>query len=355
MTRLAGISSALPPHRYSQRTITESFARLCATTDKERRLLERFHAATCVDYRHLAIPLDDYAQLDGFGQTNDIFIDTALDLAERAARGALDRAGLDPRDVDMVLSTSITGLATPSIEARLAGRLGMRSDVKRLPIFGLGCVAGAAGLARLHDYLRAWPDHAALLLSVELCSLTVQRDDVSVPNLVASGLFGDGAAAVVAVGSERPPPRSGRAGPEILASRSRLYPDTERVMGWDIGGSGFRIVLSAGVAEVVETHLADDVGSFLAEHGLATERVPSWVCHPGGPKVIEAILRTLRLPRGALDVTWRSLADVGNLSSASVLHVLQRTMETVRPPARTPGLLMAMGPGFCSELVLLRW
>ncbi len=354
MTRVAAVHGALPPYAYSQRAITDTFLGMCATTRRERELMERFHAATGVHTRHLALPLESYAELDGFGDANDAFITTALDLGERAAREALAEAGLKPDDVDMVLSTSVTGLATPSIEARLAGRLGLRTDVKRVPVFGLGCVAGAAGIARLHDYLRAWPDQVALLLSVELCSLTVQRDDASVPNLVASGLFGDGAAAVVAVGDDRAR-ELGCDGPEVVATRSRLYPDTERVMGWDIGGSGFRIVLAASVADVVEEHLGDDVGAFLAEHDLTAGRVPSWVCHPGGPKVIEAVQRALDLPADALALTRHSLAGVGNLSSASVLHVLRDTVEHRRPPPGTPGMLMAMGPGFCSELVLLRW
>lgn len=354
MTRIAAVHGVLPPYRYSQRAITDAFAGMCASTERERHLLERFHAATGVRSRHLALPLEDYTTLDGFGAANDAFIDSALDLGERAVRGALTTAGLEPEDVDLVLATSITGVATPSIDARLAGRLGLRPDVKRLPVFGLGCVAGAAGLARIHDYLRAWPDQVALLLSVELCSLTLQRDDTSVPNLVASGLFGDGAAAVVAVGEQRAE-GSGYAGPEVVATRSRLYPDTERVMGWDVGGSGFRIVLDASVADVVEKHLGFDVEDFLGEQGLTPGQILSWVCHPGGPKVIEAVRRALRLPETAVALTRRSLTEVGNLSSASVLHVLRDTITSRRPAAGAPGMLLAMGPGFCSELVLLRW
>ena len=228
--------------------------------------------------------------------------------------------------------------------------------MKRIPVFGLGCVAGAAGLARCHDYLLGHPDDVAVLLSVELCSLTIQRDDTSLPNIVASGLFGDGAAAVVLVGAAR---AASMAGPRIMASRSRLYPDTERTMGWDIGGSGFRIVLAASVADVVEQYIAEDVTTFLADHDLKTTDVTGWVCHPGGPKVLEAMEQALDLHDGQLDVTWRSLARVGNLSSASVLHVLADTLASADgaqvPPAGTPGVVLAMGPGFCSELVLLEW
>jgi alkylresorcinol/alkylpyrone synthase len=246
----------------------------------------------------------------------------------------------------------VTGVAVPSIEARIAGRIGLRPDVKRVPMMGLGCVAGAAGIGRLHDYLRGAPDEVAVLLSVELCSLTVQREDPSMANFVASGLFGDGAAAVVAVGDAR---RTDQCrGPVVLDSVSHLYPDSQRTMGWDIKSSGFTIVLSADVPRLVEQYLGDDVRTFLARHDLSVSDVGAWVCHPGGPKVIEAMQEELGLPADALELTWRSLAEVGNLSSSSVLHVLADTIDK-GPPTGSPGVLMAMGPGFCSELVLLRW
>ncbi|GAA0967432.1 3-oxoacyl-[acyl-carrier-protein] synthase III C-terminal domain-containing protein [Acrocarpospora macrocephala] len=303
-----------------------------------------------MQHRHLAMPLADYEKLSGFGMANDVFIEAALDLGAEAVLGGLAEAGLTARDVDMIMFTSVTGIAAPSIEARLAGRLGLRPDVKRVPVFGLGCVAGAAGIARLHDYLRGWPEHVAVLLSVELCSLTLQRGDTSAANLVAGALFGDGAAAVVAVGGAR----AERSHATVVATRSHLYPGSEHVMGWDVTDTGFRIVLDAGVPDVARRYLGDDVRGFLADHGLTIEDVSAWVCHPGGPKVLEAVGETLDLKPGALDVTWRSLAGVGNLSSSSVLHVLRDTIA-LRPPPGTPGLLIAMGPGFCSELVLLTW
>jgi alkylresorcinol/alkylpyrone synthase len=202
--------------------------------------------------------------------------------------------------------------------------------------------------------LRGDPDGVAVLLSVELCSLTVQRDDASMANMVGSGLFGDGAAAVVMVG-ERRAAELGLPGPHVLATRSRLYPGTERVMGWDVGETGFRIVLSAGVPELVEEHLGHDLTAFLGDHDLKLGDVVTWVAHPGGPKVLEAMERVLDLPPTAMRRTWDSLARVGNLSSSSVLHVLADTLAAEPPPAGSPGVLLAMGPGFCSELVLLGW
>ncbi|MFI8812036.1 MULTISPECIES: type III polyketide synthase [unclassified Streptomyces] len=351
MSRIAAVHGALPPHRHAQREVTDMVARTCLPPGADRRVLDRLHENAQVRSRHTVLPLERYDALDGFGGANDVFVGAAVDLGAEAVRGALRAAGLRATDVDLLMFTSVTGVAAPSVDARLVGRLGLRQDVKRLPVFGLGCVAGAAGVARLHDYLLGAPDHVAVLLSVELCSLTFQRDDVTPANLVATALFGDGAAAVVVTGDRRPL----AAGPEVVATRSRMYPDTEHIMGWDVRSTGFKVVLDPAVPDVVRRYLADDVSGFLAEHGLKPKDIAHWVCHPGGPKVLEAVSEALALPENALDVTRRSLADVGNLSSSSVLHVLRDTLAERRPEPGTPGLLMAMGPGFCCELVLLRW
>lgn len=355
MSRIAAVSAVVAEHRYEQRAITDAFAELVLPANGDRRLLDRLHEATGVHTRHLALPLEDYVAMRGFGPANDAFISAGTTLGARAASSALAAAHLDASDVDLVMACSVTGIAAPSIDARLVPLLGLRPDVKRLPVFGLGCVAGAAGVARLHDYLRGDPDGVAVLVAVELCSLTVQPDDDSLPNLVASGLFGDGAAAVVMVGERRAHDLGLTEVPQVVATRSRFYPDTERVMGWDIGASGFRIVLAASVADVVEEHLGEDVRGFLEDHDLKICDVARWVAHPGGPKVLHAVQRALGLHDGALDVTWRSLAGVGNLSSASVLHVLADTLEAPAPAPGEHGLLLAMGPGFCAELVLVRW
>ena len=308
-----------------------------------------------MEFRNTALPLSRYSRLSGFTEANDAYIEIALDLAEQAFLAALDEAKVKPSEVDIVFSTTVTGLAVPTLEARLAARVGLRQDVKRVPLFGLGCVAGAAGTARMHDYLRAFPNQVAALIAVELCSLTIQRKDNSVANLVAASLFGDGAGVVIAKGANRAAAeRPGRPGPRVLATRSRIYPETEDVMGWRIGSDGFRIVLSVDVATVTEKYLGEDVRGFLADHGLTPEDVSTWVCHPGGPRVIEAVENVLDLPGDALDHTRNSLRNNGNLSSVSVLDVLRANMADP-PPAGSIGLMIAMGLAFCSELVLLAW
>ncbi len=353
MSRIASTAVALPVHRYDQADITAMISELVLPPGTSPAQLHRLHANAGVEQRHLVLPLEDYAGLDGFGAANDVFIQAGTELGTQAITAALERARLAAHDVDLIVATSVTGIAAPSLDARLVSRLGLRPDVKRIPIFGLGCVAGAAGVARVHDYLVGHPDEVAVLLSVELCSLTVQRDDPSTANLVASGLFGDGAAAVVMAGADRA--RSMPWGPDVVASRSRFYPGTERVMGWDIGSTGFRIVLDATVADVVGEHLAEDMKGFLAANDLDITDIRRWIAHPGGPKVLSAVQRALALSDDALRHAWDSLASVGNLSSASVLHVLAATLDDPPPMAGAAGVLMAMGPGFCAELVLLRW
>ncbi|HEX5065371.1 MAG TPA: 3-oxoacyl-[acyl-carrier-protein] synthase III C-terminal domain-containing protein [Myxococcota bacterium] len=346
--RIASVGCALPANVYEQEELRRALAELWAGRFRNARRIEQIHRNVQVERRHLALTLDAYRALRGFGDANDAWIRCALELSERAIREALARAELHVADVDHVFSTSVTGIAVPSLDARLANRLGLRSDVKRTPIFGLGCVGGAASIARAADYLRAFPRHNALVLAVELCSLTLQRADASLANVIASGLFGDGAACAVLRGAE-----VASRGPRVVASRSIFYRDTEHVMGWELGDGGFKIVLSADVPALA-AGLRPDADKFLAENGLTLADIDLFLCHPGGPKVLEAIESSLALPREALARSWRHLSRVGNLSSASVLFVLADALAE-EPPPGARGLLFAMGPGFCSELVLLAW
>jgi alkylresorcinol/alkylpyrone synthase len=348
---------ALPPNFVDQETLIAALSAYWGQKHFNVERLADIHRATRVGGRHLALPLAEYPALHTFRECNDAFVRVGAEVGEAAVRAALSAAGLAPADVDHLYFVTVTGISTPSLDAKLVNRLGLPARVKRTPIFGLGCMAGAAGLARASDALRAFPGEVAVLVSVELCSLTLQREDVSVTNVIASGLFGDGAAAVVLEGGARARggAEPGGRGPRVEATRSVFYPETEWVMGWDVVDTGFKVVLSPRVPEVIEAHVGGDVERFLADHGLAKGDVRHWIAHTGGPKVLEAFRRAVGLPEAALERSWRSLRDVGNLSSASVLFVLADLLESGEARPGDVGLLAAMGPGFSSELVLLRW
>ena len=347
MTRIAAVTPVLPDYCYTQAEITAELVPLITHQDSHRAVLERVHGNSGIDTRYTALPLERYRSLGEFGDTNRIFIEVATDLCTSALATALATCGLTPTDVDFVFFTSVTGISAPSVDALMIERLGLRRDVKRIPSYGLGCVAGAAGLARVNDYLVGHPDEVGVLLAVELCSLTLQRDDASMANFVASGLFGDGAAAVVLVGDNRSEP-----GPRIRDTRSFVYPDSEGVIGFNVGSTGFEIVLTSEVAEVIASHFPLGVASFLADNGLAQSEIDTWFAHPGGPRILEAFADALRLPDEALALSYASLARVGNLSSASVLHVLASGFD--QKPG-TDALLFAVGPGVSAEFVLLEW
>jgi len=297
--------------------------------------------------RHLSLPREDYLQPSDFTGRNQAFGRVSRELGEKVVTDLLRSTGVAAEQVDFLVYTSVTGLSVPSLDAQLMNLLPFRPDLRRLPLFGLGCLGGAAGTARLADLLRGSPESYGLLLSVELCSLTLQPQDLSAANLVASGLFGDGAAAVL-MGPARPNR------PRVLATRSVFFPDSEAVMGWDIGQHGFSIVLSPRVPHYAEHHLGPALVQFLREHGLTPGDIQAWVAHPGGPKVVDALQTALQLPAEALQITRDSLQRVGNLSSASVLFILHEFLQRPHQPGEY-GLMLAMGPAFCAELVLLQW
>ena len=348
--RIIGAGSAFPGNIYEQQQITSALKDTWQSQLDNPDVLDRLHSRCGVRRRHLVLPLEAYDRVTTWGQANDLWIDAAQTLGRDAICRAITPLGILPRDIDALFFVSVTGVASPSIDARLVNRMGLSPNIKRIPMFGLGCVAGAAGLARAADYVRAFPDQVAVVLAVELCSLTWQRDDVSVANMISTGLFGDGAAAAVIAGRETDFP-----GPEILTTKSVFYPGSEDVMGWDISETGFHIVLSPDVPKVIRENLGGDVDTFLAEAGIKRSNIASWIIHTGGPKVLEAVEDSLDLAPDALKLSWECLKQVGNLSSASVLVVLQEVLAHHRGKAGTYSVLAAMGPGFCSELLLLRW
>jgi alkylresorcinol/alkylpyrone synthase len=373
MSCVVAVEPVLPEHVYTQEEITDVVGPLVAPDPARTAVLRRLHASAGVDHRHLVLPLEEYAGLHSLGATNAVFIREGALLAERACRQVLAAAGLRSEDVDHVFATSVTGVAAPSLDVLLSERLGLRSDVRRTPSFGLGCAGGAGGLARVHDHLLGRPGDVSLLVSVELCSLTLQHGDASTANMVASGLFGDGAAAAVVVGathplagptadaaqadpdvSADPPERRARRRATVVDTRSRLYPGTTGALGWEVRDTGFAIVLSAGLPDLLRAHLLADVKGLLAEHGLTPGEIPTWVVHAGGPRVIDAVRDALGLAEDAVRESRESLACAGNLSSASVLDVLARTLAHTEAPPGSPVVLMAFGPGVSCELVLLK-
>ncbi|MGD0076766.1 MAG: 3-oxoacyl-[acyl-carrier-protein] synthase III C-terminal domain-containing protein [Candidatus Binataceae bacterium] len=349
---MRSIGRALPENYYPQETISAALWNEWGGGGESRARFERIHRSVGVRGRHLALPMEDYRALDSFSKLNDKWIERATDLAEEAVDSALRQADYAPSAIDHIFFTTVTGIASPSIDVKLINRMPLRSDIKRTPIFGLGCVGGAAGLARAADYLRAFPTHTAMLVAVELCSLTLQRQDKSVANVIASGLFADGAAAVLLTGGAR---SDGYPSPRIVTSRSMFFADTEEMMAWRLVDSGFQIVLSAEVPELVRNNLRPAVDSFLGDQGLSRCDISHWIAHTGGPKVLQAMETALEIPRCALARSWKSLAALGNLSSASVLFVAADLMDSKSARQGDYGILLSMGPGFCGELVLLQW
>ena len=357
--RSASVATAYPPYRYPQALITEALQSRRLDNPGECRLRDRLHSNCGVEYRHLMFPIDNVGMFSGFGESNDAWIEGAMALGEQAITKALDRAGLTVNDISAIFFASTTGIATPSIDARLVNLMNFPSNIKRTPIFGLGCVAGAAGISRTADYVRAYPKQYALLLSVELCSLTWQEGDESLGNLVATGLFGDGAAAVILAGDETPHAQRPRSleepCPRVCDTRSTLYPDTEHLVGWNFRDNGFNVVLSAEIPDLVNKYLRANVDEFLGDNDLSVQEICSFIFHSGGPKVLEAMESSLDLPKDALAASWENLRDMGNMSSVSVLSVMEDYLINKPGDPGSHSMLAAMGPAFCSELVLLQW
>ncbi len=382
MPTIVATAPGLPDHAYPQSVLTAQLQELWEPRGISPARIASLHANTTIETRYTAEPRERYLEMAGWAGLNAAYLRAAVDIGARAIEGLMAQVPLRLDEIDHLAVFSTTGIAVPSLDARLMNRLPFAPTLTRLPVYGLGCAAGAAGIARVADYLAGHPTAAAIALTVELCSLTIEPGDTSVPNLIACGLFGDAAAAVLMVGDAHPLARrnasagrplaladtSGDGAPaaapsvpdevpalRVVGSRSVFFPGTERHMGWDVTDDGMRIVLSAGVPETARTALRPHVEALLAEHGLVLSDVGRWLCHPGGPRVIDAIEDGLGLVPGRLDDTRSLLRRVGNVSSSSVLLLLDEAMREAREAPGTWGVLLAMGPGFSAELVLLRW
>jgi alkylresorcinol/alkylpyrone synthase len=301
-----------------------------------------------IDQRYSVFPVDYIVQPRPLSQINAEYREKAVELGLAVARQALAQAGMAPFDVDLLITVSCTGVMIPSLDAYLAAEMGFRPDVRRLPITELGCAAGAAGLARAWEYLTAFPGRTALLVSVELPTLTFQRKDFSQANLISAILFGDGAAGVVITGREA-------RGPRIIASESFLFPDSLDAMGFDLRDSGFHIVLSRDVPQLIREKIRTLADDFLARNSLTRADISAYLLHPGGQKLLSFMQSELELTHTDTEISWDVLRRYGNLSSASVLFILQEWMMHRELPPESYGLLMAFGPGFTAEMLLLQW
>jgi alkylresorcinol/alkylpyrone synthase len=354
MPRLLSVGTAVPPYPLKQEE-AQSFARELFQESLPRieRLLPIFRNAA-IRQRWLSRPKEWFEQPHPFSERNEAYVKTAVQLGEKAIRRCLEPLEIAPQEVDHIILVSTSGLATPSLDARLINQMGMSAHVKRTPIWGLGCAGGAAGLARAYEYARAFPDETVLLVAVELCSLTFRQRDRSKSNLVASSLFGDGAAAALVAGETSRPIAAGATGPLIVDAMSTIWQDSLDVMGWDVTDDGLQVIFSRDIPAIVKQEMQPVVERFLDRRGLTVDQVERYIAHPGGAKVLHAYEETLGLSGEAFRHAKSVLEENGNMSSATVLFVLEKELEEMHHPG-TYGLVTALGPGFSSEMLLLRW
>jgi alkylresorcinol/alkylpyrone synthase len=348
MPRILSVATAVPDTQVDQAAAV-AFARrqFAGRLPDLERLLQVFTNAG-IETRYFAAPQDWFASGHDLAEKSALYAREATRLSAEAAGRALDKAGLAPTDIDYVIYVNTTGLATPSIDARLINVMGLRRDVRRTPIWGLGCAGGAAGLSHAHHYARAHPGARILVVAAELCGLTFLAEDTSKANLVATALFGDGAAAVVVGGDA-----TDCAGLGILDTRSRFYPDSLDVMGWTVLQEGLQVVFAQRIPQIVADTAAEDVGAFLAAHDLELADLTAFLLHPGGTKVLEAYEQAFSLEPARLELSRGVLRDYGNMSSATVLFVLERYLDEYGTGNGGYGLVSSLGPGFCSESLLL--
>jgi len=345
--KIVSAATAVPPYAVTQDSAVQ-FARqlFAARIDDFDRLLPVF-ANAGIKQRYLSRPLEWLAQPRTLAEKNAVYIESATTLSASAAVKAMERGGVAPNDIDAIIYINTTGIATPSIDARLANVIEFRRDIRRIPVWGLGCAGGVAGVAIANSILLGRPNATVLLIATELCGLTFIPEDTSKSNIVACALFGEGSAAVVIRGDD-----TGSRGVSIVDTQSVLYPDSLDVMGWNMVSQGLQVVFAQRIPDIVEQNSARDIGAFLDRNGLPLSEIDHLLFHPGGTKVLAAYKRALGLEGDRLAISESILRDYGNMSSATVLFVLERFLEG--NPQGGHALMSALGPGFSSESVLLR-
>jgi alkylresorcinol/alkylpyrone synthase len=349
MSFIHAVHTAFPDNVVSQEDIRNLIVSFWP--DKKEQL-EHFFISTDVKTRHLTLPPKEFKNLGDFGNRNKIWRKEALSLQEKNISALLAESSIHISEIKLIASVNTTGLSVPSLEALLMNKIPFDPFIKRLPIFGLGCLGGVAGINRVHDYLIGHPFEAALLLVTELCSLTFQMSDVNVSNQVGAALFGDGAGAVLLLGKNH---RLADSSPfEILGTSSLFYPDTERMMGWDMVEDGFKIVLSPELPSHVKKYVGGNVTDFIRKCGFERKDIDFFVAHPGGPKVLEAVEEVLELKRSDTILSWESLEEVGNVSAVSVINILERTLKRTDIKKGSIGVMLSMGPAFSLELTMVK-
>jgi alkylresorcinol/alkylpyrone synthase len=345
---IAGTTTAVPPYVLSRELCKNGIGWVFNLDDARLDAIREVVDNSEIDQRYCVFPPEYSVEPRPLAQINAEYQEKSVELGLQVAEQALAQAGMTPTDVDLLITVSCTGVMIPSLDAHLATLMGFRPDVRRLPITELGCAAGAAGLGRTWEYINAFPDRTALLVAVEIPTLTFQRRDISQANLISAALFGDGAAGVVVTGREAP-------GPRILASESFLFPNSLTAMGFDLRDTGFHIILSKDVPELIRERVKDLADGFLARQGLRREDMSAFLLHPGGQKLLSFMQEELGLSRSDTEISWDILRRYGNLSSASVLFILNEWLVQKEMPSGSYGLLMAFGPGFTAEMILLQW
>lgn len=364
--KLMPTAIALPPYSYSQEEIAEVIAGVLAEHPEKAAKARAILANSKVERRHAVRPLDWYLEHPSVTERSRVYQEEMVELGGQAARAALEAAGAEPGSVGLIVTTSCTGLMIPALESHLMNRIPFSPLVRRLPLTELGCAGGAAALSQAELFLRSNPRSAALVVACELSSLTAQVGDFSMANIVAASLFGDGAAATLVAGEsfsfDAPPGQNpGGNGPEqapvpsILATRSVWFPDTLDLMGFDNTDTGLKIFLSPRVPRFLRQNLPGQVEPFLEEQGLGVADIEHFFLHPGGPKVIEGLEKEFGLSPRQTRLSHEVLRRYGNLSSATVLFLLHLFEQEEEPKPGDYGLLVAVGPGFCAEMLLLQW
>lgn len=350
MPRVAGVGTALPTHAFPQEVAQAVLQKVYGGNPELAPLLRVFRSSG-VQKRYFSFPADYYLSGKSFEERNGAYVEQALNLAEQAIRNCLDRAGAAVDQVDHLILVTTTGLATPSLDALLAPRLGLKPEVRRSPLFGLGCAGGAAALSRAAEYVRAYPKGRALAVSVEVAGQVFTPRAQEPVDLVGAALFGEGAAAALVAGDETPP----GPGPRLMGWKSHLFEGTQNLMGWDFTSDGMRLILGEEVPGLITEHLPGLVEDFVSSYALRAGKISHWLLHPGGRRILEAYQEALELSDASLDWSRGSLATIGNLSSASVLFILSDVMASGKAHPGSKGIMLALGPGFSAEMLLLGW